>query len=329
MRSGGCGDKVSRTLKRGVGKVTREGRIRNPYEVLGIDRKASAEELRKAYRKKAKALHPDLHPGDPEADNRFKELSIAWDILGDPERRARFDRGEIDAEGHELPPRDFYRDHAGRGGAYRTGAAYGDFGDASDIFAELFGRGAGRAGGARVTFPGADLHLLQSVDFVTAALGGSVRIAVPGQKPFGVRIPPGAESGMALRVPGRGEPGHDGGPPGDLILELSVKPHGVFRREGANIVLDLPISIDEAVLGAEVEMPTIDGRVKLKVPKGGRGSLRLRGKGARRRDGSRGDQIVRPVIVAPKTADAELEECVTAWRARAGEDPRSDWEGRA
>ena len=307
----------------------KEGRIRDPYEVLGVDRRASAEELRKAYRKQAKSLHPDLHPGDPEAENRFKELSIAWDILGDPERRARFDRGEIDAQGHELPPRDFYRDHAGRGEGYRTRATHGDFGDASDIFAELFGRGGGRAGRARVAFPGADLHLLHSVDFETAALGGSVRIALPGQEPFEVRIPPGADSGTALRVQGRGEPGHDGGPPGDLILEVSVKPHGLFKREGADIVVDLPISIDEAVLGAEITMPTIDGRVKVKVPKGGRGSLRLRGRGARRRDGSRGDQIVRPVIVAPKTADAELEECLAAWRDRTGEDPRADWEGRA
>ena len=297
--------------------------------MLGVDRKASAEELRKAYRKKAKALHPDLHPGDPEAENRFKELSIAWDILGDPERRARFDRGEIDAEGHELPPRDFYRDHAGAGDGYRTRATHGDFGDASDIFAELFGRGAGRAGGTRVAFPGADLHVLQPVDFTTAALGGSARIALPGQKPFEVRIPPGADSGTVLRVPGRGEPGHNGGRPGDLILELSVRSHVVFQREGSDIVMDLPISIDEAVLGAEIEVPTVDGRVKLKVPKGGRGALRLRGKGARRRDGSRGDQIVRPVIVAPKAADTELEECLAAWRSRAGEDPRADWEGKA
>ena len=313
----------------GVAKVSKEGRIRDPYEVLGIDRKASAEELRKAYRKKAKALHPDLHPGDHEAENRFKELSIAWDILGDPERRARFDRGEIDAEGHELPPRDFYRDHAGRGDAHRTRTTYGDFGDASDILAELFGQRTRRAGGARIAFPGADLHLLQSVDFATAALGGSVRVALPGQKPFEVRIPPGAESGAVLRVPGHGEPGHDGGPPGDLILELSVRPHQIFRREGADIVVDLPISIDEVVLGAEVEMPTIEGRVRVKVPKGGRGSLRLRGKGARRRDGSRGDQIVRPVIVAPTAIDAELEECLTAWRTRTGEDPRAEWEGKA
>lgn len=310
--------------------MANENRIRSPYDVLGVDPKASAEDLKKAYRKKAKALHPDLNPGDPQAETRFKELAVAWDILGDPERRARFDRGEIDAAGHEVPPREFYRTHASQDGPFRGAGpgGYEDYGDASEILFEMFGRG-GRGGGHRFVFPGADVHVLRSIDFATAALGGTVRLHVPGREAIDVKIPPGAENGTLLRIAGRGEPGHGGGPPGDMIVELSVRPHRLFRREGANILMDLPVSIDEAVCGARIELPTVDGRVNVTVPRGARDALRLRGKGARKPDGSRGDQIVRLVIVAPKKADQELEECLKAWRARSGEDPRADWEGGA
>jgi len=305
---------------------------RTPYEVLGVEPTASAEELRRAYRQKAKTLHPDLHPGDAKAEEGFKELSAAWDLLGDPDRRARYDRGEIDETGQETPQRDFYRRYAETGGGeqYHSDAGFEDFVDASDLFSDLFGgRRRSREGGG-FAFPGANLHSLLSVDFETAVRGGRQRVTLPGGKTLDIDVPPGAETGQILRLAGQGQPGGNGGPPGDLLLELSVRPHPLFKRQGDDILLDLPISIDEAVMGTEVEVPTVDGRVRLKVPKGGgRESLRLRGKGVRRRDGKRGDQLVRPVIVAPQKTDADLEAALTAWRERSGEDPRKSWKGKA
>jgi len=308
-----------------------ENRQRSPYDVLGVDPKASEDDLRKAYRKRAKALHPDLNPGDPTAEAKFQELAAAWDILGNADRRARFDRGEIDASGRDMPPRDFYRQHAGDA-RYRSDAGFGDFADASDLFSELFGRRAHAAGGkgAGFAFRGADIHFLLPVDFETAALGGSRRVTLPGHGHLDVTVPPGIETGQMLRLAGKGEPGHDGATAGDAIIEVTVRPHPVFSRRGDDVLMDLPISIAEAATGAKIDVPTLDGRVRVTIGRGGGNRAhRLRGKGVRRPDGSRGDQIIHPVIVAPHKVDDDLAACLEAWQARTGEDPRAGWKGRA
>ncbi len=300
---------------------------RTPYEILGVASDASQEEIARAYREKAKKLHPDLHPGDKSAEEEFKQVSQAYELLKDPERRARYDRGEIDETGQERP-HFRYRDFAGGPGAdrYASSAGFEDFADVGDIFSEFFGARAGRARGGRMRMPrrGADVRYRMTVDFLTAARGGERRLALADGGEVDLKIPAGVESGQVLRLKGRGEPGVDGGPSGDALVEIKVAPHPVFRREGRDIVMDLPITIDEAVLGARVEVPTLDGRVRLKVPKGsscGR-VLRLKGRGVRTKGGV-GDQLVRLKIVLPETIDPELESFMRKWHNDHAHDPRA------
>ncbi len=296
------------------------------YAVLGVPRSASQEEIRKAYRKLAKELHPDFNPGDKSAEEKFKKVSAAYEILGDPEKRARYDRGEIDETGAEKPQQRYYRDFAetGAGERYHTGRGFEDFADLGDIFSDLFGRRAGRrrAGPMR----GPDLHYHLVVDFLDAARGGTRRVVLPDGSTLDVTIPAGIESGQVIRLRGKGAPGYEGGPPGDALVEIEVRPHPLFTREGNDIRVTLPITIDEAVLGGKVEVPTIDGPVRMTIPKGASSGrvLRLRGKGVRDpRTGKRGDQYVRLEIALPDRIDAELEEFMRRWRQKHAYDPRA------
>ena len=224
----------------------------DPYKVLGVAPEAAADDIRKAYRKLAKEHHPDLHPGDAVAEERFKAVAAAYDLLGDPDKRARFDRGDIDASGQEKPEQQYYRHYAdaGAGHPYHSTEGFADFADAGDVFADLFGhaRGAGRAGAGsgrqRGTFRmrGGDVRYSFAVDFIEAANGAKQRINLPDGSALDLSIPAGVRDGQVLRLKGKGMAGIGGGPSGDALVEVQVRPHKLFRREGDDIHIDLPIS---------------------------------------------------------------------------------------
>ena len=298
------------------------------YAVLGVARDATAEEIRKAYRKIAKTSHPDLNPGDKAAEARFKAAQAAWDILGDAEKRARYDRGEIDASGQERAQQQFWRRYADaeEGGRYHSDAGYADFADLSDVFADLFGNRGGRTGrgGAEgLRMRGQDRHYHLEVEFLDAARGATRRLTLPEGGTLDVNIPAGVEDGTVLRLRGKGGAGIGGGPAGDALVELSIRPHPHFRREGDDIVLDLPLAIDEAALGAKVDVPTISGTVRMTVPKGSNSGdvLRLKGRGVSRK-GAAGDQRVVLRVVMPDGVDPELEGFLRRWREGHRYDPR-------
>src|SRR5260370_33813605 len=268
-----------------------------PYEVLGVKPDASADEIRKVYRKLAKQFHPDLNQGNPGAEARFKAISAAYDLLSDPEKRARYDRGEIDDTGAERPPRGYYRGHAegAEGWRYQPEGEM-DLSDLEDLFAAFGSAGRRRRGEAGAGFRarGADRHFTLTVDFVTAATGGKQRVALAPEEWLDVTIPAGVEDGQVLRLRGKGGPGFGGGTAGDALIEVHVAPHPLFRRNGDNVLLELPVSPAEAVLGGRGSVPTVTGPVTMTIPKGsdtGR-LLRLRGKGIQKKNP--GDEIVTP-----------------------------------
>ena len=297
----------------------------DPYAALGVAKTATQDEIRKAYKKIARESHPDLNPGDPKAEGRFKAAASAYELLKDAEKRGRFDRGEIDASGQERPERRFYREYAeGPEATYHTSRGFEDFGDMSDVFADLFGQRAGaRARAQGVEMRGPDRHYTLEVGFLEAALGARRRITMPDGQALEVRIPEGLADGQTIRLRGKGGEGLGGGPAGDALVTVTVAEHGFFRREGEDIEVELPISLDEAVLGARVEVPTIGGRVALNVPMGASSGqvLRLRGKGVKRGD-KRGDQRVTLKIVSPPEVDAELQDFFRRWRESHAYDPR-------
>lgn len=302
---------------------------RNPYEVLGVKPEASEKEIRDAYRKLAKRYHPDLHPGDKAAEARFKEIAAANDILSDKEKRARFDRGEIDASGAERPEHAYSRYRGFAEGApgerYEYHSAEGmSPEDLDDLFA-MFGRGArGGRGGGSIKLRGADLHFSLTVDFLSSINGARERVKLTPERTLEVTIPAGVRDGQVLRLTGQGEPGLNGGPSGDALIEIRVAPHSHFRREGDDIHLDLPLTLGEAVLGGKVPVPTPSGSVTMTIPANANTGqkLRLRGKGVKRPDGSLGDQYVTLKVVLPDGGDGVLSDFVRDWAAKHPYDPR-------
>ena len=298
--------------------------MKDPYETLGVAKKATADEIRTAYRKLAKKLHPDLNPGDKRAEEQFKEVAAANDLLSDAEKRRRFDAGEIDASGAERAPPNarYYRDYAGESGhPYEGRGAYGDFAQGDDMFAELLRRAAEQARRR----PGADMHYELQVEFLDAVNGATRTITLPGGATLQVTIPPGVEDGQTLRLRGKGAPSPGEGEPGDALVQIVVRPHRFFTREGDNILLDLPITVKEAALGAEVRAPTTTGSVMLRIPKRSNTGdmLRLRGKGVKKRDGA-GDELVKLKVTMPTEAEPELEAFLANWTPASHYDPRKE-----
>ena len=294
---------------------------KNLYAVLGVDKKASDAATKTAYRQLAKSCHPDLHPGDPAAEARFRELTGAYDLLGDPDKRAKYDRGEIDAAGAERRTQADYRHYADtRAGRsyYSTGGA-GDFEDMSDIMSEMFRQ---RQAGARghVRMRGSDVRYNLTIAFLEAINGSKQRVTMPDGGTLDISIPKGARDGQVLRLKGKGLRGLGGGPPGDALISVSVAPHPVFVRKGDDIQIELPVTLSEAINGSRVRVPTVAGPVDLTIPRHANtgNMLRLKGKGVP----GKGDQLVTLKVVLPGTPDADLEDAVRRAEQKRPYDPR-------
>ncbi|MBS0362482.1 MAG: J domain-containing protein [Proteobacteria bacterium] len=303
----------------------------DPYQVLGVPRSASADEIRKAFRKLAKANHPDTNPNNKAAEERFKQVSGAFDILGDAEKKKKFDAGQIDADGRETfagfaGGQGFGgRGQGGPWGPPPGGGAYGhnqsfEGVDLGDILGEMFGGGrGGRGGGAGGGFGGfsqrgSDVRAGLQIDLEEAIKGGKKRIAFSDGRTIDVTIPKGAQDGQTLRLKGQGSPGRAG--PGDAFIELSIAPHPTYRVEGDALVMDVPITVYDAVLGGKAEAPTPEGPVTLTIPKGANTGtrLRLKGRGLTDARGHRGDLFARLVVTLPEGTDPDLEAFAEAWK---------------
>jgi DnaJ-class molecular chaperone len=312
--------------------------MKDLYKALGVAEDADAEAIKKAYRKLAKQNHPDATGGDKKKTERFKEISEAYEILGDDKKRKEYDRlrrAPVGADGmpQGFDPDSFAQAFGGGQGGFRGGNVHvsGDFEDLGDIFSSLFGGAAnspfGR-GRPRVQ-RGQDMIGRMDVSFKEAALGTRRTIRSGGGSSIEVQVPPGVETGGRLRIPRQGGPAPQGGQPGDLHLEINVTPDPRLRRDGDDVELTLPLTVAEAALGTKVDVPTVDGNVRLTIPSGTSSGarLRLRGKGIKRADGSRGDQIARVEIVAPKVAadDAETRKLIEELDKRTTKGPVRDF----
>jgi len=290
----------------------------DPYQILGVPKDASQEAIQKAYRRLAKKLHPDLNPGDAGAEGKFKEVSAAYDLLGDAEKRGRFDRGEIDASGAERPQPRYYRDFAqDRRSPYASDDAFVDLGRDEDLLSQILGRRG------RVRMRGQDVQYGLQLDFLDAVNGTKTQVTLPPDQRLDITIPPGTADGQILRLRGKGGAGLNGGPAGDALIEISIRPHPLFTRKGDDIHLELPVGLHEAVLGGKIEVPTPAGTVAMTVPKwSDTGAvLRLKGRGVPRSDGSRGDAYVTLKLVLPREPDSELEDFLKQSQSRRGYNP--------
>ncbi len=294
------------------------------YEVLGIARNASADALRKAYRLLAKKYHPDLNPGDAAAEETFKRVQRAYDILSDEEKRRQYDAGKIDSEGNETPRR-FYREYASAGGEqpYHSTAGFDDLGD---VFADLFGRHGPNGGeNVHIRMRGGDAHYTMEISFLEAVNGARKRVVMPDGKTLDIAVPAGVRDGQVLRLSGKGSPGLGGAEPGDAYVNIHVVPHPEFRQVGNDILLDLQVALHEAVLGAKVPVLTTGGQVMVTVPLGSNSGtmLRLKGKGVPAQGARKaGDQIVTLRVVLPDEPDAALKTFLRDWAKDHSYDPR-------
>ena len=294
----------------------------DPYAVLGLKKGADITEVKKAYRKHAKENHPDVRPNDPKAEENFKRATAAFNLLTDPEKKARYDRGEIDAEGQEQA--SFRGNPFGGGSPFGGGQqrtyTYGQGGGQpgadgfEDLFSSLFGGGQQRR---RQSARGQDAKYVVDVDFIDAVTGAKRRLAMSDGKVLDVNIPAGIETGKKLRLRSQGHPGMGGAPPGDAILEVRVKEHASFTRKGKDVYTVLPISIVEAVEGAKVDVPTPMGRKTLSVPAGANSGskLRMRGLGVQENDGA-GDLYVELRLMLPEKPSSELKNFLRTWNQR-------------
>lgn len=298
----------------------------DPYKELGVAKGASADEIKKAFRKLAKELHPDKNPGDKVSEERFKRITAAFDLLGDAEKRAKYDRGEIDADGREqfrAPPGG-----GGRSGGFGGFGGSGGRGGFEDIdLEELFGAfgGGGRTAG-RGGFGGGkgqDVRATLDISLEDSIAGTTRRIQFSDGRMLDVVIPKGASEGQVIRLKGQGAPGR-GGQAGDALIELKIAPHPVFKRDGADLTMDLAVSVPDAVLGGKIQVPTPEGAVMMTIPKGSNSGkiLRLKGRGAYA-SGKRGDLLAKLAVTLPETPDDELIRFATEWR-----DKRSYTPGR-
>jgi DnaJ-class molecular chaperone len=297
--------------------------MKDPYDVLGVERSASLEDIRKAYRGLAKKLHPDLNPGNRQAEERFKEVASAYDILSDKDKRQRYDDGEIDATGAERPRQRYYKDFASQPDQpYANASGFADFADTDDILSEFLRQQAHARANAR----GPDLSYRLLVEFLDAVNGGTMRLDLPQGGTLDVRIPPGIAEGQVLRLRGKGAPGFGEGGPGDALVEVSIKPHRFFTRQGDDIHVEVPVTLTEAVLGGRITVPTPSGPVTMTVPKHANTGtvLRLRGKGVARPGGGHGDEFVKLKLMLPDQPDPALETFLSNWEAGKAYDPRRD-----
>lgn len=301
--------------------------MRTPYEILRVKPNAGEEDIRKAFRKLAKRWHPDLNPGNTQAEAHFKEANAAYDLLSDPVKRARYDKGEIDAEGRESFAHAYTSAHGahtytGARAQHPGGTYHFSFGDApEDIFDNLFGQRFGGGGpGAGMRMRGHDRHHELSVDFLEAARGAKRRITLPDGRALDITIPEGVKDGQVLRLKGQGDAGFGGGSAGDLLIEVKVAPHRYFRRVDGDLHLDLPVTLAEVLRGAKVPVPTLTGPVSLTIPPGANTgtTLRLRGKGIKG-----GDLYVTLKVMLPPRLDEELAGFVERWSRDHPYDPRA------
>ncbi|MCC6501813.1 MAG: DnaJ domain-containing protein [Deltaproteobacteria bacterium] len=288
------------------------------YTILGVGRGASEEEIKKAYRNLAREFHPDLHPDKKkEMEAKFKEINEAYQVLGDPKKRSEYDlTGQTGFNSGMGGPAGYGQ----QGGVHFEDYGFGGF---EDIFGEVFGRGGRRRGPQR----GADLEYRLDLDFLQAMKGTEVKTTISrstGTESLTVKIPAGVRTGSRVRVAGKGEAGFNGGPAGDLFIETTVRPHKYFQREDTDIYLDVPITLKEALIGAEIEVPTVDGSTRIKIPPGTQGGqkLRIRGKGVPGPRGERGNQYVTVNIVVPKHIDERSKELIEEFSQLNPHDPR-------
>ena len=303
--------------------------MRDPYKILGVERGASAAEVKSAYRKLAKKHHPDQNKSEPKAKERFAEVNSAYEILGDKDKRGQFDRGEIDADGkprfqgfegvRQRPGGGF--GGPGRGGRNArwstSGGLGGDPFNADDILSEILGgRGGGAGSRARSPSRGEDLSVTAAITLEQLSRGEKARVDLPTGKTYEVAVPSGTKSGHIIRLKGMGRAGTLGGGSGDVLITIEFVPHPLFKVDGDALRADLCVTLDEAVLGAKVQVPTLEGPVTISVPAksdGGR-PMRLKGKGLPKAGGGRGDLLVTLRIVLPKEGDPELEALMKKWR---------------
>ena len=303
--------------------------MQNLYDVLGVPRDANDAEIKKAYRALAKKLHPDTSKGDAKVAEKFKQISAAYTILGDKEKRPKYDRGEIDAEGNDVHP-GFARTASGQGGFEQF-----QFGGlrAEDLFKDLFGGMAGATGPRPPQSRrkrGKDRPYKLSISFLDAARGTTKRITLADGKALDVKISAGVEEGQQIRLKGQGDPGVSAGPSGDALVEIRVQPHKYFSRDRGNVYLDVPITISEAVLGARITVPTIDGEVAVTIPPAANTgqTLRLKGRGISSSRGkkARGDQFIRLQVMLPDRTDEAFSEFVRKWPESKNYDVRAKFQ---